>query len=65
MKNIAIAAVCTGENAALTVQKSTWKYNLWLLFYPVGVVRIWRWHPGSHRARRDSEVEHLHDVRVR
>lgn len=42
MKNIAIAAVCTGENAALTVQKSTWKYNLWLLFYPVGVVRIWR-----------------------
>lgn len=42
MKNITIAAACVGENAALTVQKPTWKFDPWLLFYPVGAIRIWR-----------------------
>ncbi|MFC0776241.1 cupin domain-containing protein [Terrimonas alba] len=42
MKNIATDAVRTGEKAGLTAQKSKWKYRLSLLFYPVGVVRIWR-----------------------
>ena len=42
MKDITTTAVCTGENAVLTVKKSKWKYWLSLLFYPVGLVRIWR-----------------------
>lgn len=42
MKKDTIAPVCTGQTAALIVQKPTWKYRLSLLFYPVGVVNIWR-----------------------
>ena len=42
MKSITAATVRTGEKAALIVQKSKWKYWLSLLFYPVGVVSIWR-----------------------
>ena len=30
------------KNAGLTAKKSKWKYRLSLLFYPSGVVRIWR-----------------------
>jgi quercetin dioxygenase-like cupin family protein len=42
MKHISTVEVCTEEKAGLTAQKSKWKYRLSLLFYPVGVVRIWR-----------------------
>ena len=42
MKNNTAATVCTGEKTALIVQKSKWKYRMSLLFYPVGVVSIWR-----------------------
>ena len=42
MKNITTATECIGEEAVLTVQKSKWKFWLALLFYPVGVIRIWR-----------------------
>ena len=42
MKDITTAIVCTGEKAALIEQKSKWKYWVSLLFYPVGVVSIWR-----------------------
>jgi quercetin dioxygenase-like cupin family protein len=42
MKNMATDTVRTGKKTGLTVQKSKWKYWLSLLFYPVGVVRIWR-----------------------
>ena len=42
MKNITTVEVCTEEKAGSTAQKSKWKYRLSLLFYPVGVVRIWR-----------------------
>ena len=42
MKKELIAPVYTGQNAVLTVQKSKWKYRLSLLFYPVGVVNMWR-----------------------
>lgn len=42
MKNINKAAVRTEGNTASTVKKSKWKHSLLLLFYPVGVVRIWR-----------------------
>jgi quercetin dioxygenase-like cupin family protein len=42
MKEITSGPVCTEGKAALTVKKSKWKYRLSLLFYPVGVVRIWR-----------------------
>ena len=42
MKEMITAAVCTGEKGELTVKKSRWKYILSLLFYPIGVVRIWR-----------------------
>ena len=42
MKKDTTAAAWTAQNAALTVQKSKWKYRLSLLFYPVGIVNIWR-----------------------
>lgn len=42
MKETITAAVCTGEKTELTVKKSRWKYILTLLFYPIGVIRIWR-----------------------
>lgn len=42
MKNIAMYDVCTDEKTVLTVKKSRWKYWVSLLFYPVGVVKIWR-----------------------
>ena len=42
MKDITTVEVCTAEKAGLTAQKSKWKYWLSLLFYPVGVVSIWR-----------------------
>ncbi len=42
MKNITLAAACIAENAALTEQKPKWKFDPWLMLYPVGVVRIWR-----------------------
>ena len=42
MKNITTVEVCTEEKAGSTAQKSKWEYRLSLLFYPVGVVRIWR-----------------------
>jgi len=42
MKYFTAATVCTGEKAALIVQKSKWKFWLALLFYPIGVVGIWR-----------------------
>ncbi len=42
MKNRTSGAVCTEKKAALTAKKGKWKYRLSLLFYPVGVVRIWR-----------------------
>jgi len=42
MKNDTTISACTGEKAALTAQKSKWKSWLSLLFYPVGVVRVWR-----------------------
>jgi len=42
MKSITAATVCTDEKTVLIVQKSKWKYWLSLLFYPIGVVRIWR-----------------------
>lgn len=42
MENVIAAGVCTGEKAGSTVLKSKWKFRLSLLFYPVGVVRIWR-----------------------
>lgn len=42
MKNITAAAACIAENAVLTEQKPKWKFDPWLLLYPVGVVRIWR-----------------------
>lgn len=42
MKDITTVEVCTEEKAGLTAQKSKWKYRLSLLFYPVGVVRLWR-----------------------
>jgi quercetin dioxygenase-like cupin family protein len=42
MENVLSTTVCTDEKAGSIVQKSKWKYRLSLLFYPVGVVRIWR-----------------------
>ncbi|MGZ8525890.1 MAG: cupin domain-containing protein [Chitinophagaceae bacterium] len=42
MKNSTAATACTGEKAALIAQKNKWKYRVSLLFYPVGVVSIWR-----------------------
>src|SRR6185436_3351132 len=42
MKKELIAPVYTGQNAVLTAQKSKWKYRLSLLFYPVGVLNMWR-----------------------
>src|SRR5690348_15956794 len=42
MKSIIQTAVRTEGNTASTVKKSKWKNLLLLLFYPIGVVRIWR-----------------------
>ena len=42
MKNISKTEVCTDRNATLIVKKRKWKHWLSLLFYPIGVVRIWR-----------------------
>lgn len=42
MKNINKAAVRTEGNTASTVKKRKWKTWLAFLFYPVGIVRIWR-----------------------
>lgn len=42
MKSISQNAAWTGQNAASTVRSSQWKFWLLLLFYPIGVVRIWR-----------------------
>ncbi|NCU05244.1 MAG: hypothetical protein GXC73_14790, partial [Chitinophagaceae bacterium] len=42
MKNIINTAVRTEGNTASTVKKRKWKQRLLLLFYPIGVVRIWR-----------------------
>lgn len=42
MKNMSKAAVRTDVNTASTVKKRKWKQWLALLFYPVGVLRIWR-----------------------
>ena len=42
MKSITKTAVRTEGNTASTVKKSKWKRWLSFLFYPTGVVRIWR-----------------------
>lgn len=42
MKSITKTAVRTEGNTASIVKKSKWKQALVYLFYPVGVVRIWR-----------------------
>lgn len=42
MKGISQNAARTAQNDASTVKNSQWKFWLSLLFYPVGVVRIWR-----------------------
>lgn len=42
MKKTGTIAVCIDDTAASTVQKRIWKFNAWLLFYPAGVIRIWR-----------------------
>lgn len=42
MKNTSTTAVRTVQNNASTVKKRKWKNWLAFLFYPVGVVRIWR-----------------------
>lgn len=44
MKNSLQNAVHTEENAVSIVKKSKWKLWLSLLFYPLGVVSIWRSH---------------------
>ncbi|RXK59366.1 cupin domain-containing protein [Lacibacter luteus] len=42
MENNANTAVCIDVNAASTAKKLKWKNILLLLFYPAGVVRMWR-----------------------
>ncbi|HRO45992.1 cupin domain-containing protein [Agriterribacter sp.] len=42
MKRVSENTVSTAQNAASTVKKSKWKLGLSLLFYPTGVVRVWR-----------------------
>ena len=42
MKTITTETVYIDDTAVLTAQKSKWKFDAWLLLYPVGVVRIWR-----------------------
>lgn len=42
MKSTSTKAVRTDANTASTVKKYRWKYLLSLMFYPVGVIRIWK-----------------------
>lgn len=42
MKSTLTTAVRTEQNTVSTVKKYRWKYLLSLMFYPVGVIRIWK-----------------------
>lgn len=42
MENVISGTVRTGKKNVSIVKKSKWRYRLSLLFYPVGLVRIWR-----------------------
>ncbi len=45
MQNISHSAVRIDQKAASTVKKRSWLPALWYLFYPAGVVKIWK---GKH-----------------
>lgn len=42
MQNVMNPAVCTDKKSASTVEKRRWAPLLWYLFYPVGVVKLWK-----------------------